>query len=256
MSTLTTLSSFYYGHKIDTTNCSWPFKEGAGSEIKAALNVGSYSLTEYAAEIQRVMNTFGLLTYTVTVNRSTRKITIASTGAFTLLAATGSTIGTGSFTLAGFSAIDLTGTTVTGQNASGKIYRPQFLLKNYSSPEHFLVKESAAVNISANGQVQVISFGDGARMKCNIIAITNRIGVKNTPWFENATGIADALDFMSFLITKSKIEFMPDYATPSTFYKLMLDSTRTDRNGTGFELENMGTPDVYQTGDLTFRKVL
>jgi hypothetical protein len=256
LSTLTTLSSFYFGHTVTLANKSFPFKEGAGPEIKGELRVGSYSLTEFAAEIQRMLNTFGLLTYTVTVNRTTGIITINATGSFTVLAGTGTTIGSGVFSLAGFNAVDKTGTSVVGDNRSGYVYRPQYLLKNYTSPEHMKLKEQAAVNISATGKVQVISFGDGQRMKCNIVVITDKLGLKLEPFYENANGLADAIFFMDYLITKAKVEFMPDYATPSIFYKMLLDSNRSNSNGVGYELENMGTPDVYQTGDMTFRKVV
>lgn len=255
MSTLTTLTKFYYGHTVTIENQNVDFDEG-GPEIKGVLRVGSYSLDEYRAEWQRMLRTFGTQDYVVTVDRDTGIMTVTAPLAFSLLAATGTRIGTGAWTMAGFDAVDQTGTSISGDFRSGKIYRPQYLLHNYASVEHFRLKESAAVNVSANGEVQTLQFGDGSRMKCNIIAITDKLGLKVDPWFENANGVADALDFLNYLITKGTVEFMPDVDAPNNFVKLLLDSTQSDRQGTGFELKNMRTKDVYETGDLVFRKVL
>ena len=255
MSTLKTLSKFYYGHTVTLDNSSLDFDEG-GPEIQGDLKIGSYTLDEYRAEFQRVLRTFGTQDYVVTVDRDTGILSVTAPNPFSLLPATGSRIGTGVWNMAGFDPVDQTGTTINGDFRSGKVYRPQFLLDNYTSPEHYRLKESAAVNVSASGDVQTLQFGDGARMKCNIIAITDKLGLKIDPWYENSNGITDALDFLNYIITKAKIEFMPDESISGTFYKLLLDSTKTDRNGVAFELQNMKTPDVYQSGDLTFRKVL
>lgn len=257
MSTLKTRSMFYYGHTVTTTNRCIDFKEGAGSELKATLKVGSYSLTDYVTEIQRALNeAASTLTFTVTVNRTTRLITIAATGTFTLLAATGSRHAQGIYPMAGFAATDVTGTTRTGTSASGSVYETQYLLRNYTSPEHYSVKESASVNVSAAGAVQTLYFGEGQRMKCNIICITDVINLKTNNFNSNPTGINDALAFLNYLITKAKIEFMPDLSTPAVFYKMILDSTKTDKSGVAFELSNMNVPDFYETGDLIFRKVI
>lgn len=256
MSTLKTLSQFYFGHTVTVNNSALDFKEGAGPELNGNLRVGSYSLTEFASEFQRALREAGTQAYGVSVNRTTRVLTVTAPSAFTLLASTGSRIGSGVFALAGFNATDVTGTSVSGQNASGKIYRPQYLLKNYTALEHNPLKESASVQISANGVVQVLSFGEGNRVKMNMVCITNKTGMKTSPFFENADGIDDALEFLNYLITKAKVEFMPDVATPSAFSKLLLDSTKADRNGTSFELKNMGVPDFYESGDLVFRKVI
>jgi hypothetical protein len=255
MSTITTLSAFTYGHTVTLDNRSVDFSEG-GPEIQGNLEVGNYSLEEYAAEWERMLNTFGTFTYTVSVDRSTGKLQFTASSSVTFLAGTGTRIGTGAWEMAGFDPSDQLGTSFQSDNRSGKLYRPQYLLDNYTSPDHYKVKESAAVNISASGQVQVLSFGDGSRMKCNIKAITNKTGLKIDPWYENASGISDALDFLEYIITKGKVEFMPDIDTPNTFFKLLLDSTKEDRSGVAFELKNMKTPDVYESGDLTFREVL
>jgi hypothetical protein len=169
MSSISTLSTFYYGHDVTSDNYSIPFDEG-GSELFATLNIGNYSLTEYAEEIERALNVAGALTYTVTVNRTSRKITIAATGVFTLRCNTGSTNAVGAWSMMGFATIaDKTGlNTYLADNASGSEYRCQGLLDDYTMPEDNELKESAVVNESASGVIQIVHFGDGKRMECNI----------------------------------------------------------------------------------------
>ena len=258
MSTLTTLSKFYYGHVVTSLNRYIDFKEGslANPELTATLNVGDYTATEYAAEVQRAMRVAGALVYTVSFNRTTRKLTISAPSNFYLTVTGGSHLGTTAYTMMGFTGNFGPVTTATANTTTGKEYRNQYPLFKYTDPSENLVKETASVNVSAVGVTQLISFGDGARAEMNIRLITNKTGLKNNPFYENVNGKADAIEFMSYVISKYKVEFMPDVDIPATFYKLIIESTGDSRNGTEFYLKNMKTPGVYETGNLVFRKVL
>ena len=256
MSKITTRSKFYYGHRVTFLNRSLDFKEGAGPELQATLKVGDYTITEFALEVARALNVAGGQTYTVTFNRDTRVITVSAPSAFTLLLTTGSRAGTSVASLLGFTADSTPGTSAVGNIPSGKEYQTQYPVDKYLALNHNAVKESSSVNISAVGVTQLVYFGDGARVEMDIRLITDKVGLKNDPFYENANGINDALDFMSYLISKSKIEFMPDVDDSSDFVKLILESTPDSKNGTEFSILNMKTPDVYRTGVLIFRKVL
>lgn len=254
MSQITTLSQFYFGHTITTSNRKVSFSEGGG-ELIGSLPVGDYTLTEYAAALALAMSQVGGQTYTGAVNRTTRKITISASGTFSILAATGTTLGTTTLTLAGFTTTDRTGTnTYEGDIGSGSAYKCQYPFDQYQSIEDYQLLESATVNVSAKGIVQTISFGNGARMQCNIRLITNLDCPKNSPFFFNATGIVNARTFLSYLITKAKVEFMPDIASPATFFSVLLETTPSDKDGTQYILNNMGVPDFYETGKLLFRQ--
>lgn len=257
MSTLKTLSRFFYGTTVTIYNRSIDFDEG-GPELQATLKVGTYSLTEYAAEWQRALREAGSQAYIVSLNRSTQKITVSAPNPFTLLRGTGSRVGTGAWVMGGFGAgSDLTGAnSYLSPNICGKRYDPQYLLFNYVAPEHSIVKEQATVNSTPAGIVQQASFGDGVRIEMNIRVITNKTGLKLSPFVENANGISDALEFISYLLTKGRVEFMPDKDTPASFTKCYLEGTREDRDAKKFTLKNMKVPDFYETGDLIFRKVL
>lgn len=258
MSRINTLSVFYYGFNITKDNYAINFSEG-GPEISTQLRINDYTLTGFAEEIAERMTLAGTQEYTVSVNRNTRVLTISAPGPFELLTATGSQQSVAIWDLAGFDTLtDKTGaSSYVGDQPAGLEYRPQLTFDNYLALEDNLVKESSSVNISANGVVQTLEFGDGQRMECNIRGATDRTGLKMNPFFENPNGRQDLIDFMNYLITKAKIEFMPDVSNRNNFFELLLDSTTADRNGTRYKIQNMkGANDFYETGLLTFRKVI
>lgn len=257
MSTIKTLSQFFYGTTVTTQNRSIDFDEGGG-ELRATLKVGTYSATEYVAEWQRALRESGSQAYVCSLNRSTQRMTISAPNPFSLLNGTGSRLGTSAWTMAGFTTgFNQTGlSSYEGPNRVGKRYVCQYPVSDYVAPEHVIVKESATVNDTPAGITQQVSFGDGIRVSLNIRVITNKTGLKMKPFYENATGISDAMDFVAYLLTKGRLEFMPDWETPANFVKCYLESTREDRDAKRFILKNMKVPDFYETGVLTFRKVL
>ena len=257
MSKITTLSKFYYGTTVTILNRSIDFDE-SGSELRATLKIGAYSATEYAAEVQRAMREAGTQAYIVTFNRTTLKITIYAPSNFKLLRASGSRVGTSAWVMMGFgTGTDLIGTnTYTASGIMGSVYYCQFPVDNYTDPDHTLVKESSTSNVTPIGVLSKVSFGDGKRITMNIRLITNQTALKNTPFYENVNGISDFMTFISFAMTGGRLEFMKDVATPSNFVKCYLEATKQDRNAARFELSNMKVPEFYESGTLTFRKVL
>lgn len=257
MSTIKTLSKFYFGTTVDGNTRSLDFSEG-GPELQATLRIGSYSATEYAAEWQRALREAGSQNYVVVFNRTTQKLTVSAPLTFQLLRGTGTRVGSGPWVVSGFgTGADLTGAnTYTAANICGKVYYPQYILADFVSDTDSLVKESATVNTTPAGLVQQVSFGDSFRVEMNIRVITDKVGLKNTNFVENANGIAAAREFISFLLTKGRVEFMRDKDTPANFIKCFLESTKEDKDGRRFVLKNMGVPDFYETGTLVFRKVL
>jgi hypothetical protein len=258
MSRINTLSVFYYGFNITRENYAINFSEG-GPEKTAFLRINDYTLTGFAKEIEERMTLAGTQQYTVAVNRQTRVLTISAPNNFELLCATGSQQAVAIWDLAGFSTLtDKTGgNSYAGDSAAGFEYRPQLTFDNYLALEDNLVKESASVNVSANGVVQTLEFGDGQRMECVIRGATDRTNLKMTPFFENPTGRQDLRNFMNYIVTKAKIEFMPDVDDRENYFELLLDSTSVDRNGVRYKIQNMkGANDFYETGLLTFRKVI
>jgi len=256
--TIKTRSKFYYGHVITSLNNSIDFDEG-GTPYTATLNARSYSLTEFIIEVERAMNAVGGQIYTVTLDRDTRIITITAPGSFDLLAATGPTVGTSAFPLMGFSAIDLTGLlTYDSQGATGFAFVPQFFLQDFVDFIDFQDAASASVSESAEGLVQVTSFGDVLFMECNIKYITDLFHSSDSFIENNQNAVSEARSFMQEIVKKSTLEFIPDRDDASVFTKCILDSTALSKSGTGFRLYEMMKKrmnDRYETKKLTFRKV-
>lgn len=253
---LSTFSSFYLTFEITSDNQNINFDEGGG-ELLASISVGSYSLSGLLVAMKTALDSAGADTYTVTVNRSTRIITISSTGTFSLLLQTGSQVGTSPFELIGFTGTVDTGTASShsGDSGAGVEYRNQFILQDYVGPDDFQETIDATVNEAASGALEVVSYGTRRFVEMNVMFINDfpqdgRV-IKNNP-----NGRADAQAFMQSLIKKGPLEFMPDFANPSVFYELVLESTPESKDGVGYRLKEeigLNLPGYFRTGVLRFR---
>lgn len=250
-------SKWYYGHLITADNNKIDFDEG-GAELTATLRPGSFTLEEFADEIATQMTEASTLpqTYTATVNRASRRITISSAASFTLRVTTGTHLGTTAYTLAGFT-VNATGTSLTGANGSGYEFAPQFPLQGLSDFSEQRDYIDSSVNIAASGYVEVVSFGSITRMDCEIKFQTNvaqaNYLIKNDP-----VGFQNFKDFMEYGIKKGRMEFILDQAAPASFVKCILDKTSANQHGTGYELKRMTSMklwDYYESGPLSFREV-
>jgi hypothetical protein len=256
---LKTRSVFYYGLEITSDNLYLDFKEGAGSELSAELEVGSYTHSEIAAVIKTALEDAGALTYTVTLNRTTRIITIAASGAFTILGATGTHTGSSCLSLLGYAASD-TSSAVShvASSACGTAYTPQFILQDHVATDHSQRLAYANVNKSASGRVQVQRFGTEQFLQCSIKFITDIPQTSAGPITSNPTGVADAQAFMEWCIAKQPLEYMANSSAPDTYERVLLESTPQDQSGTAFELReayDRGLPGYFETGVLRFRKL-
>jgi len=261
---LNTRSSFYFGHLVDATNFTIDFSENSGADVyQASLNLGTYSLTDFVTEVERALNAEGGQEYSVSLTRSSRTVTISGASNFELLTQSGLSLGTSAFSLIGFNTggSDNTGSnSYTGENPSGEEYRPQFFLQNYIDFEDMQEASSSSVSTSAQGIVQVASFGNNKFMECNIENITDLFKSKGH-WIENnPNAVSDFREFMLYATQKGEMEFLPDRddTSSSGFTKCILESTRMSKDGTGFtiyELYGRGLPNFFESKKLKFRKV-
>lgn len=254
---LKTRSKFYYGFKIKVGTNFIAFQEATGPVKTATLKINTYSSGGFTNEISRALNDAGNQNYTVSFNRSTRKITIASDNTFSLLIATGPFAGSQIYIDLGFDLVDLTGaSSYTAQNTCGSVYQPQFYLLDYVSTDDSQEAVDASINETASGNLEVIRYGVKKFMKCTIDFITND-KMTDESWIENSpTAIEDVRAFLQDITQKNKLEFMPDRDDNSTFQVLVLESTASNRNGLGYELqEKSGFDSYFTTGRMTFRLV-
>jgi hypothetical protein len=254
---LTTLSSIYYGFTVNNNNKFIDFKEGA-TTYQAVLTIGTYSLAQVLVEIKRAMEAAGALTYTVSVNRTTRIVTIASTSTISLLISTGAAAASSFYSSIGFTGSDLTGASSYSSNlAAGSSYVPQFILQDHVSSDDWNEAIDARINESSNGTLEVVSFGTRRILQFQIMYATN-LNIASGRIVYNASGVANLRSLMSFLVTKSPVEFMPNKDNPTTYETIILDSTEADSRGVGFRLIEMydrNLPGFFRTGILKFRSI-
>lgn len=251
---LSTMSKWYYGHYIDQTNNILPFNDGTAKV--ATLKVGDYSLTEFVTEVARALNAASSLTFTTSVDRSTRLITITGSSNFELSIASGASANP--FSLIGFTGIDRTGaSTYTGNIASGSEFKPQLKLQKFIDFGDNQVASYSNVAKSANGTVEVVSFGTDDFMTCEVAYQTNNNTTGSAIEYQ-ASGLDNLRTFLQYATQKRKMEFIPDRDTAGTYTKCILESTNASGDGTGYRLnEYLGRmPGFFSSGTLKFRKVV
>lgn len=260
---INTFSSFYYDTQINAQpyNGYMNIDEGSG-EITVQIPVSSYTLTTLVVAIRTALAAQATLDYTVSLDRTTRQLTISAPTAFDLLTDTGTNADSGIWGLIGFStAADLTGqTSYTGSGAIGKVYTPQFKLQSYVDPEDFQARNQAKKNIAANGTtVEVISFGTAKFVEMDIKFITSRMDIPDCiNILPNPNGHEDAIDFFKNITRLNPFEFNKDVNNPGTFFRVILESISEFSDGTGYrlrELNNQGIPDVYESGIIRLRVI-
>lgn len=254
-------SKFYYNTKVrgQPYNGSIDINEGLG-DFTVLVPVKDYTLSTLAIAIQNALNSQGTLTYSVSVNRFSRLLTISADAPFTLLTNTGVTFGESIWDLIGFdTSADLTGSmTYTGISSVGSVYSPQFRLQSFVGPEDFQERNQASKNVAAIGTVvEVINFGIARYYEFDIKFITNELMdgkvIRNNP-----TGHEDAIAFLKYITELNEFEFMEDENDPNTFSKVIVESMPGFADGTGYKLKELfdrGLQDIYETGIIKLRIV-
>lgn len=255
---ITTASSFLYDFTIDSTNKYLDFKEGAGSELTATLDTGDFTLEELLDNIEDALNDAGALVYTVSANRTTRIITIAvASSTMNLLASSGTNAASGVWTTIGFALSDSGNvTTKSGTTAVGTVYSPQYKLQDYIGQADSRALRDPTVHKSSSGLVQVQSFGTDRFFEFSIKFATNIYQPSSGPITNDSDGVESLQAFMQFTTTKKPFEFIPDSATPTTYYKCVLESTPESSSGTAYTLKEQfakGLIGYYETGILKLR---
>jgi hypothetical protein len=252
---ITTYSGFTYGHEINSDNDFINFDEGVG-EISTQIEIGSYTLESFLSAILVALNENGTQEYDGSIDRETRRITIFSVANFDLLVTTGAQAAISAFGIMGFTTDRSGANTYEGDLPSGSFFEPQFLLQSFVDFKDNTKTSQASVNESANGVVEVVSFGKNNFMECNITLATDIVpqGVIK----DNINGVSDLRSFMSYAINKNPIEFVPDITNPSIFEDCLLESTKLDTKGTGFKLYELYSRKLtgyFETKTLTFRRL-
>lgn len=257
--TIKTHSAFTYGHTITENNQWIDFSENGIDQLSAQIEIGTYTLGEFADAVSTALNSTLLISqeYTVTLDRSTRMLTISAGSNFDLLITSGDKAAISAYTLMGFTGADLTGAnSYTANNVTGSIYYPQFKLQSFVDFNDNISKAESSVKQSASGEVEVVSYGEVKIMECNITFITDI--VPQGVILENPTGVSDLRNFLIYATTKAKLEFIPDSENLNVFTKCILEKTREGQDGTAFKLKELysrGLAEYFETGVISFREI-
>lgn len=250
-----TQSAWIYGHTIDVNNNAINFSElGDPQELLAEIEVGSYSLTDFADAVASAFNSVSSQEYTVTLDRETRKLTISAGNDFELLVTTGQQVAISAWSLMGFSLDKAGDNSYEADFASGSIYLPQFLLQDFIDFEDDQDVSNSKVNKSASGNnIEVISYGKELKMSCNITLATNivsQVAITSDPQGKDKLRL-----FMEYASTKAPLEFLENINSFNDFNKCLLNSTPESRDGVGFRLKELysrGLIGYFETGKLEF----
>lgn len=250
-----TKSSFWYGIEVTELTNHLIFQDN-GPLIDKKIVSGGYSHADFALTLETYFNSNSEIDYTVTLDRNTRFLTIATSENFNLnFADSGTTIAG----VMGFDAVNLTGqSSYTSQYPVGKIYSPQLELQSYVDFEDFEDNNKASVNVSASGVTEVVTFSSSRFMECNIKYVNNYEQRTDSPLDNDPQGIENLRDFMSYIIKKENIEFFADRDNLNSFKKVFLEKTPRSSKGTGYKLKELyskGLNGYYETGVLTFKEV-
>lgn len=254
---INTRSQFYYGHTVDETNFNLDFVEGTDPALVAEVEIGEYTITDFCTAVARAMNLVGNFDYSVTVNRSTRIITISASGSFKVLPVTGDNTTTSVLPLIGITADTGLATSHAGI-ASGFVWRPQRKAQSFVDFDDQQKAVDGVSRQSTNGKVESVRFGTTYTMDAQWDLITD-IPQYISEVETDLSGVDNARSFLEYATTKADLEFMPDRNDPSTYVKCILESTPTDKDGLGFKLQEQyarGLVGYFDTGVLKFRKIV
>lgn len=255
---LKTYSKFYYGHTVSDQNNTIDFEEG-GDPKTATIAIGSYTLTKYLEAVANAINAALAADVVVSIDRATRIVTLTFSAPVDLLGLTGPTVASNALGMLGIAEADfLADTAIVGTLPSGYEWAPQLMMQNHIPPEHSFRAASATVNKSASGRVQVQSFGSESFLKGKFTFITNIQQPADSPIRSNSSAVEEMIEFFTYAITKAPLEFIKDENDPDDFIRILLESTSTAQDGTGFEpkeLYTQGLAFYYDTGSLVFRVI-
>ena len=254
---LFTYSAFTYGHTVTDDNRWINFSENGIDELSAQIDIGAYTLGDFANKISQAMNEVGTLNYTCTINRETLKLTISADSNFWLYVTTGTNVSISAYSLMGFTTDRSNVNNQESDSVSGSVYYPQTPFQKFVDFQDNVKFNESTVNESASGIVEVVSFGEIqiAELEIPLITdITPQLYIK-----ENASGVADARNFLRYAITKAPMEIIPDLKNMSNnISEVILESTPEDSKGTAFKLKEQYAKKLvgyFSTGLLKFRKL-
>ena len=246
-------SAFIYGYTVEDSQKTFYFDEGSGVQ-SFDVDAKGWALEELRQEIQNRLNDNGDLSYSVSVDRTTRRFTISADANFDLLP---SESNTGSlFEVIGYTSDKTGAMSYESDVQTGRMYIPQFPLENYTPFDNDIRTIGGNKAEAPSGATRGINFGLLRHMTCDFAFISDIEHRKNSPIESNPNGEQDARDFMDYCISFGGMEFFEDRTNLTDFVQCIQISNGRNRNGQGYALERLGKVYTYfQIRKLTFREI-
>lgn len=246
-------SLFLYGITIDNTNQNIPFQAvNSGPQLNGVIPFGTYALADLATAISQAMGAADSAnTYTVTIDRTVgggteNRVTIATSGSFlSLLFSSGTNAASSIRDLMSFGHSDLTGATSYQNSATtGVTLEPAWWGANFQPPQVFK-KNFGTVNVATDGTKEAITW-----------SVQSFIGVE-FQYEAQANVLANWEALIEWMIQQNPFEFTPEISSPSTYYRVTLETSSTDGQGLAFNMKEMlpQFPFYYTTGPLVMRVI-
>lgn len=208
-------SLFLYNFTIDSTNQYITFVNST-TTLTATITLGFYSLNGLGTAIVAALQAQDPVNvYSFSVNRdimggTQNRFTLTSSDTvFSLLFSSGNPSNPAS--LIGFTSTDFTGaTTYTGNSTCGTSLIPNQLAYNYLGPD-MMRKNFGAVNVSASGLKESITFS------------LQKFFQMEFRYIPEATLTSEWTVLIDWMISQKELEFTPDISDPSVFYVCTLE---------------------------------
>ncbi|MEN0059510.1 MAG: hypothetical protein AAGB31_11795 [Bdellovibrio sp.] len=258
MGALSSYSKIYYGPELTELKRSFTIKED-GIEKVAFLDPGCYLPSQFPLILQQAINAVSSQQYSVSLNRSTRLLTISAEGSFEVPLVSMFEDASNIASLVGFTQdADLTGSnSYTSLNPCCEEYAFQFPLQSYLSSRENASQIQAVKKKTITGIVEATSFGIERQVSFEAMYITDIVQDPRSIIRTKVEAVAGFLSLLDYCIRQEAIEFMEDENRPDVFEILTLASTEENQNGLGYRLieeYDEGLPNYYRSGTLTFDK--
>jgi len=249
-------SKFYFVDPVTLNNQFIVFKEVG--EVLGTLDIGALTPEDLVNESARAMNEVGSQIYAMVLNRTTRKVTVSAPGAFEVNVNNGSHDQDNIWNTLGFTTNRGAGVSHESDIAMGSEWAPQFPPQKFTPFIDWEDSVDAVKNQAAEGDTEVVSFGDVRFMEADFMFITDLDMGTQSDIKTDLTAVSKARAFLQFMRTVRPMEFMEDAFVPVIFDKILIESTPESKLGTAFKLKkmtSMGLYEHYTTGLLKFREI-
>jgi len=244
-----------YGFEFTSESREITLRDENGTHV-LQFPLGPICISEIADLMNKIALANNISYYSFSVDSEKRVLTILrpSGDAFEILAGSGAEPAP-AYEMFGFTL----GQNLSGQSEYrsnqrfGSIFYPQLPVTNFQNQNRRL--RQATKSESSDGKcTEIVHCGKESTISFEVKAQTN---IEQTcRAFRPTRGLDDIRDLLDWAICGREMELIPNCDKPDEYFKVILESTQSSRNGTEYNLIEMIRTlgcGYFRTGTLTFR---